>query len=194
LIGGRLLACAVVALALVAGAGSPSQAVFLALTEAQKADAIRVGELSVTTENFDTEWRVSDPRGNGAVVMTPFHRLALAARHAAFDGKPLKPEEPDHILKQDADRLLIWVTLRGPSVNFARFLLPTLHVANHAIKAAFVQNERTPARDEDGGYLARCVYGFPTKELPATAQTVLSVADPGGREVARFSIDLARMR
>lgn len=194
MIGTRLIAGTLAAAALLTVSATAARAASLALTEAEKAAAIRAGESSVTTENFDTEWRLTDARGNSAVVMTPFHRLARAARHAAFDTKPLRPGEPDRILKQDASRLVIWVTLRGASPNFARYLVPTLRAADHAIKAAFVQNERTPVRQEDGGYLARCIYGFPIKDLPGTAKVVLAVADAERREVARFSIDLARMR
>jgi hypothetical protein len=56
-----------------------------------------------------------------------------------------------------------------------------------------VQNERTALR-EDGAFVARCVYGFPTREITGTSQGTLVVRDAGGGEVSRFSIDLARMR
>jgi len=40
-----------------------------------------------------------------------------------------------------------------------------------------VQNERTAIRQENGRYLARCVYWFPTKDLTGTARPVLVVRD-----------------
>ena len=49
-------------------------------------------------------------------------------------------------------------------------------------------------RQEDGAYLARCVYGFPVRDLDARARLALLVADLEGREVGRFTIDLALMR
>ena len=61
------------------------------------------------------------------------------------------------------------------------------------IAPTFVQNERT-ALPEDGAFIARCVYGFPTKELTGTSRGTLVVRDAEGREVGRFAIDLARMR
>ena len=61
------------------------------------------------------------------------------------------------------------------------------------ILPSFVQNERTALREE-GGFVARCVYGFPTKEITGTSRGTLVVRDAGGREVSRFGIDLARMR
>ena len=47
---------------------------------------------------------------------------------------------------------------------------------------------------EDGAYLARCVYGFPVRDLNGRAPVALIVADVEGREVSRFTIDLASMR
>ena len=72
----------------------------LTLTESQQQEAIQTGERSVTADVFDAEWRVPGAAGETAMVMTPFHRLAIAGRHAAFNGKPLKPGEPAKILKE----------------------------------------------------------------------------------------------
>ena len=67
-------------------------------------------------------------------------------------------------------------------------------MGDHAIEPSFVQNERTAAPTDGGRYLARCVYGFPVKEIPPTARVILLVRDPDGRDVGRFTIDLASMR
>lgn len=184
---------AVVAVALVAAA-TRAEAASLMLTDTERADAIRIGARSVVDEAFGAEWRASDGRGNTVVVMTPFHRLALAARHAAFDGRELKPTEPQRILRQDANRLVVWVTLRGTSEEFARRYVPTLRLGDRSLRPSFIQNEHTAARQEDGAYVARCVYAFPTREMSGTARGVLSVSDSDGREVTHFPIDLAAMR
>jgi hypothetical protein len=166
----------------------------LALTESQQQEAIQTGERSVTAEAFDAEWRIGSASGETAMVMTPFHRLAIAARHAAFNGKPLKPGEPAKILKENRDRLVFWITLRGTSEDFARHYVPRLMVGDREIKASFVQNERTAIRQQDGAYLARCVYGFPTKDVKGRERVGLVVGDGDGRDVSRFTIDLASMR
>ena len=166
----------------------------LALTESQQQEAIQTGERSVTADAFDAEWRVAGAAGETAVVMTPFHRLAVAARHAAFNGKPLKPGEPAKILKENRDRLVFWLTLRGTSEDFARYYVPRLMVGDREVKATFVQNERTAIRHQDGAYLARCVYGFPTKDVKGRERVGLVVGDSDGRDVSRFTIDLASMR
>lgn len=166
----------------------------LALTESQQQEAIEAGERSVTVDAFDAEWRVTGAAGETATVMTPFHRLAVAARHAAFNKKPLKPGEPAKILKENRDRLVFWLTLRGTSQDFARYYVPRLMVGDREIKASFVQNERTAMRLEDGGYLARCVYGFPTKDVKGRERVALVVGNGDGRDVSRFTIDLDRMR
>jgi hypothetical protein len=173
---------------------SDALAASFTLTDADKRAAIRTGERSVTTEAFDREWRVTNGGGETATVVTPFHRLTVAARHATFKNDPLKPAEVDRVLKEDAGRLVVWVNLRGRAEDFARFYVPRLEAGDRQIKATFVQNERTAARQEDGAYMARCVYGFPIQDLTGKARVALVVADPDGHDVSRFTIDLASMR
>jgi hypothetical protein len=184
---------AVCLLALALGPAAASAA-SLTLTEGQRQEALRAGERSVSAERFDAEWSVPGAAGESAVVMTPFHRLVIAARHAAFSGKPLKPGGPDKVLKEHRDRLVFWVSLRGPSEGFAWYYVPRLLVGDREIKATFVQNERTAIRQENGAYLARCVYGFPTRDVKGHERVALVVSDGNGRDVSRFSIDLAAMR
>jgi hypothetical protein len=163
------------------------------LTDADKRSAMQVGERSTTSEDFGREWRVSNDAGD-VTVLTPFHRLALAARHAAFKNEPLKPAEVERVVKKDANRLVVWVSLRGRNEDFARHYAPRLMQGTREIRPAFVQNERTALRQEDGVFLARCVYGFPIRDLDAKAPLALIVADVEGRDVGRFTIDLASMR
>ncbi|HEU5319561.1 MAG TPA: hypothetical protein VFX28_02075 [Methylomirabilota bacterium] len=172
----------------------PVHAAFLVLTDAQKTEAVRAGERSVAREDFGAEWRVEDGEGARALVITPFHRLAIAARHAAFRGAPLKPGEPERVLREQRERLVVWVYVRGGREDFARFYEPRLLVGDRVVKPSFVQNERTAVRQPDGSFLARCVYGFPTRDLTGTARVGLVVEDADGRDVTRFTIDLSTMR
>jgi hypothetical protein len=184
----------VVVAAFAALAPIQAQAAAFTLSEAQKKEALRVGAASITADAFDGEWRVSNGAGESVTVLTPFHRLAIAARNAAFKDEPLKPSEPDRLLRQDSNRLVLWVQLRGRTEGFARFYAPRLVAGPREIKPTFVQNERTAARQQDGAYVARCVYGFPARELTEAGRMALVVADGDGREVSRFTIDLSRMR
>ncbi len=182
-------------IALVWSAGCvPAAAASLVLSDAQKRDAVRIGERSVTEEGFDAEWRVRNDAGDTVTVITPFHRLVLAAREATFKSEPLKPDQPDKLLREQRDRLLLWTELKGRGESFARFYGPTLQVADRTIKPAFVQNERTALRDESGGYLARCVYGFPTKDITGKSRVTLIVRDADGRTASTVTIDLSAMR
>jgi hypothetical protein len=174
--------------------GSEALGASFTLTDADKRAAIRTGERSITGETFDREWRVTNGGGETATVLTPFHRLTVAARHAAFKNATLKPNEVERVLKENAGRLVVWVSLRGRSDDFARFYVPRLVVAEREIRASFVQNERTASRQDDGAYMARSVYGFPIQELTGRAPVALIVADSDGRDVSRFTIDLASMR
>jgi hypothetical protein len=186
----RALASAAAVVVLMAGQAAAAS---FTLGDADRQAAIRTGERSTTTEGFDREWRVS-ASGESATVLTPFHRLVVAARHAAFKSAPLKPTEVERTLKQDADRLVFWVQLRGKSEDFARHYTPRLTAGTREIKPSFVQNERTAMRHEDGGFVARCVYGFPIRDLAGRERVTLTVADGDGRPVSRFTLDLAAMR
>lgn len=191
-------ACALVAAALVAsalpGVGGEGVAASLVLGEAAKREALAYGRRAADRENFDAEWRVTNAAGDAVSVLTPFHRLAIAARHATFRDAPLRPNEPDRLLREQKDRLVFQVELRGRAEDFTRGLTPELLVRDRTLKAAFVQNDRTPLRLADGGYLARCVYAFPVKEVNETSRLALVVRDADAREVSRFTIDLAAMR
>ena len=178
---------------LLSAAGAAAAASFT-LGDSDKRAALQAGERSTLVEGFDREWRVDGDGGANLSVLTPFHRLLLAARHAAFKNEPLKPTDIDRVLKQDAQRLVLLVSLRGRSEEFARYYVPRLVEGDREIKASFVQNERTALRQADGAYLARCVYGFPTRDLDPRGRLALTVADVEGRDVSRFTIDLASMR
>jgi hypothetical protein len=187
--GARILA-ALAVLAQVATAGAAS----LALGEGQVQEAVEFGERSITREALGDEWRVRNAAGDLAIVMTPFHRLALAARHAAFRKDPLTPRDRARVLKEQQDRLVFWVELKGPRADFARFYTPRLIAGARNVEPSFTQNERTAARREDGRFLARCLYSFPTRVLSGTSKVVLVVRNGDGRDVTSFSIDLAAMR
>jgi hypothetical protein len=185
-----LVATGAVALVLLAG---EVWAVSFTLSEAERQAAIRAGERSTTGEGFDREWRVSAD-GETATVLTPFHRLLIAARHAAFKNTSLKPAEVERTLKQDAGRLVVAVQLRGTREDFARHYAPRLLAGEREIKPAFVQNERTAMRQDDGRFVARCLYGFPVRDLTGRERVALRVADAEGRAVSRFTLDLSTMR
>jgi hypothetical protein len=174
------------------------EAAALVLDEKEIGQALEVGQRSTTTDTaFDAEWRITNAAGEVTLVVTPFYRLALAARLAAFQGQALRPSERTRVLREQRDRLPMWVRLRGDREDFARHYAPRFIVSGAGgsteISPSFVQNERTALR-EDGAFVARCVYGFPTREITGTSQGTLVVRDAGGGEVSRFSIDLARMR
>ena len=187
---GRRILATLAVLAQVGTAGAAS----LTLGQGQLQEAVEFGERSITRETLGDEWRVRNAAGDVAIVITPFHRLALAARQAAFRREPLKPKDRERVLKEDQDRLVFWVELKGPREDFARFYAPRLIAGARNVEPSFTQNERTPARREDGKFLARCVYSFPTKVLSGTSKVVLVVRDGDGRDVTSFSIDLASMR
>ncbi len=173
----------------------PLDAALFTLSEQDRAEAIRLGKRSVIGEEFGAEWRVGgDGPGQSVTVMTPFHRVALAARNSAFKNSELKPTDVEKLLKEHEGKLVLWARLRGSAADFARFYSPVLVVQHDEIKPTFTQNERTALREEDGRYSARCVYVFPAEELSPTATVTLIVRDPDEKTVAKFTVHLSAMR
>jgi hypothetical protein len=175
-------------------AATPGGAMSLVLTDRDREQAIRAGKKSIVAEEFGGEWRVKDAAGQTLTVMTPFHRLALAARNSAFQSKELKPKDVESVLKGSEGKLAFWVTLRGDKADFARFYTPEMLAGSQTVRASFVQNERTALRESDGRYAAQCVYAFPAEGVDPKGRVVLVVRDADEKEVAKFTVDLAAMR
>jgi len=173
---------------------TPGEAVSFALADQEREQAIRVGKRSITADEFGVEWRLRDASGQTLVVMTPFHRLALAARVSAFQSRELRQRDIESVLKDYEGKLGFRVTLRGGKTDFARFYTPTLVAGTQEVKASFVQNERTALREDDGRYAAQCIYVFPAQGLAPNGRVVLVVKDADEREMAKFTVDLAAMR
>lgn len=173
---------------------SLASAASFVLSGTQVEQAIEVGERSVTQDGLGPEWEVRQGTGPLVTVMTPFHRFALAARHAAFRNEPLTPRDRRRLVKDQKDRLVFWVELKGPREDFARFFIPRLIVGARQLEASFTQNERTAARTDDNTYVARCAYGFPTKLINEKGKVVLLIRDGDGRDLASIPVDLSTMR
>ncbi len=173
----------------------PLDAASFTLTPAEREEAIRVGKRSIISEEFGGEWKVDgDGSGGALVVMTPFHRLALAARNSAFKSQELRPKDIETLLKEQEGALTLWVSFRGGKADFARFYTPVLVGGQQEIKASFAQNERTARREDDGSYTARCLYVFPIEKVDPKATVALIVRDSDDQQVAKFTLDLSAMR
>jgi len=174
---------------------APLSGASFSLTPGETREAIRVGQQSVFAEGFGKEWEVVNPNGESLTVVTPFHRLALAARNAAFKKGALKPREVEALLKEHQGKLFFWVRLHGSRADFARHYQPVLLLPEREeVNPSFVQNELTALRLEEGRYLARCLYTFPTQGLRPNGRGTLLVRDVDSRDVARFTLDLGAMR
>jgi hypothetical protein len=154
-----------------------------------------VGQRSVTQETFGGEWQVVHGSGESVEVITPFHRIALAARHAAFKNEPLKPGDQEQMLQDLKDRLVFAVQLLGARPDFARHYKPRLLLgAGAEVEPVLAQHDHTALRRDDGRYLAHGTYWFPTKDVTGTSRVTLVIRDAESRPVTRFVVDLARMR
>jgi hypothetical protein len=184
----------VLAAALSLSCGSPLAAATFLLMPRDRDEAMRAGRRSLTVEEWGGEWRVNGEAGQLLTVMTPFHRLALAARNSAFQDKELKPRDVESLLKDQDGKIVFWATLRGGRADFARFYSPALLARQQEIKASFTQNERTALRGDDGQYTARCLYVFPAESVDPRGTVTLLVRDGEEKVVAKFTVDLSTMR
>jgi len=105
---------------------APGEAVSFALADRDREQAIRAGKKSIVLEEFGAEWRLRDASGQTLVVMTPFHRLALAARNSAFRGEEIKPRDIESVLKE-------YVRMDRECTDKAKDLL---HQAGDAVQSA----------------------------------------------------------
>jgi hypothetical protein len=174
----------------------PLAAASFTLAPRDRDEAIRLGKRSIVSDEFGGEWRVTgNGSGQSLLVMTPFHRLALAARNSAFKSQELKPKEIDTAVGEQPGLLVLWATLKGKTSDFARFYSPVLLNDHQAsIKVNFSQNERTARREDDGSYSARCLYVFPGAALRSDETVTLVVKDADDKQVAKFTVDLSSMR
>ena len=188
--------CALIAAATLAlGAPPQPRAASFALTPAERQQAISAGKRSVVSDEFGAEWKVKgEAPGQVLMVMTPFHRLALAARNSAFKRQDLSQKDIDELLRDQENRLTLWAALEGSKADFARFYTPVLLSGRQEIKPTFRQNERTGRREENGIYTARCLYVFPAEQLKPNETLVLIVKDSDDKQVAKFTVDLSAMR
>jgi len=186
--------CGAIAAALSLTCTAPVDAALLTLSPRDRDEAVRVGRRSVVDDHWGAEWRVAGGPGESVTVMTPFHRLALAARNAAFQDKELKPRDIESVLKEQEGKVTFWITLRGGRTDFARYYAAALLARQQEIKASFSQNERTALRGDDGQFTARCVYVFPAEGVDPKATVTLLVRDVEEKVVAKFTVDLAAMR
>lgn len=189
-----LIAVGLVAMLSWPATGRSAAAASFALSDRDRQEAILTGKRSVVMDDFGGEWRQKNPAGEMVEVMTPFHRLALAARNAAFKNEALRPKDIDTVLKESANKLTVWVTLRGTRPDFARFYVPAILAGSGEIKPSFVQNERTAIRGEAGDYAARCLYVFPAEGLAPRGRYTLVVRNADEKDVSTFTVDLSAMR
>ena len=186
--------CSALAAALSLTCNAPLDAALFTLTPQDREEAVRAGRRSVIDEQWGAEWRVDGGAGQAVTVMTPFHRLALAARNSAFQDREMKPRDVETVLKDQEGKLVFWATLRGGRADFARYYAPALVARQQEVKASFAQNERTALRGDDGQFTARCLYVFPTGSLDARSTVTLLVRDVEEKVVAKFTVDLSAMR
>ena len=171
----------------------PLDAASFSLTPTEREEAVRVGRRSTVAADFGTEWRVAgEAPGQSLVVMTPFHRLALAARNSAFKSEELRPRDVESLAKDQEGRLVLWATVRGAKPDFARFYVPLL-LPRRARDQAELRPERAHGAPGGGRHATRrgaCTC-FPPRSLDGKGRGHAGGAEFGeraGRAVQRRSL------
>ena len=157
--------------------------------------ALDAGEQGIAQEDFGEEWHVTYPDGVEIVVLTPFARLAHAARRAALKSEPMTDKQRQEQIDRGKTSLQLTVTMFGPSADFPKWYRAALRVGDREVKSTFDQNEATPLRLPDGRFTARNVYTFPLEGLPPRGTVTLIVNHLiRKKEVLRVPLDLGKMR
>jgi hypothetical protein len=180
----------------IAGPGAcPVEAIIPELSGEDVKKAVDEGTRAIAQEDFGEEWRVRLPRGEEVQLMTPYSRVVLAARHAAFKEEPLTPKQLQDQIDRGKGKLQVLITMFGREIDFARWYQAVLRVGDLEVKATFTQNERTAIRTQDGRFAARNVYVFPLEGLPARGGVTLVISHSiEKKEVLRAALDLSKMR
>ena len=186
--------CSVLAAGLSLICIAPIDAALFTLMPGDRDESVRVGRRSVTTEDWGGEWRVDGGAGQFLTVMTPFHRLALAARNSAFQDKELKPREVDSVLKDQQNKVVFFATLRGAGWTSRASTPPCCWpgAVDQGLLHTRTSGPRSAARTGSTPRAASTLFPAEGVEFPRPADA--PGAGPRRKVVAKFTIDLLDQR
>lgn len=178
---------------------SDSYAMMQKLSAEQREEAIKHGKRSVRMEvpEFIKEWSVDNGTNGFAFITTEFLALAYAARQAALQSGELNNFDIEDTLAKSSGKLVFRVSLFGNTDTFSKDFSAVLRVGDKTLPSTFWNNP--PGETYGDGkskpaFVADSDFYFPSEGIDPNAVVLLMVQDKDGKEVAKFSFNLSKMR
>jgi hypothetical protein len=177
-------------------ARSDSYAMMQKLSPEQRNEAIKNGKRSLRMDvpEFIKEWSVDNGKNGFAFITTEFLALAYAARQAALQSSELNNFDIEDTLAKSSGKLVFSVSLLGTTNSFTKDYTAVLRVGDKTFPSTYWNNPPAEASDDGKTFEAASDYYFPSEGIDPNAVVLLVVQDKEGKEVAKFSFNLGKMR
>jgi hypothetical protein len=176
-----------------------SYAMMQKLSPEQKDEAIKYGKRSVKMDvpEFIKEWSINNGNNGFAFIITEYLALAFAARQAALQSSDLNPFDIEDTLAKSSGKLVFRVSLFGNTDSFSKDYTAVLRVGDKAFPSTYWNNP--PGETYGDGktkpaFVADSDFYFPSEGLDPNSVVLFVIQDKDGKDVSKFSFDLAKMR
>ena len=178
----------------------PAPAMLQKLNDEQTKEAILFGKRSVKQDvmDFIKEWSADLGNDKGtAFLITEFLALANASRDAALRSMELNKFDIEDTLAKSSGKIVFRVSVFGSNAAFAKDYTAIIRSGAKTIPTTFWKNgdgEQYGDGKSHPAFVSDNDYYFPSEGVDFNAPLALVVQDREGKEVARFSFDLAKLR
>jgi hypothetical protein len=176
-----------------------SYAMMQKLSPEQKDEAIKYGKRSVKMDvpEFIKEWSINNGNNGFAFIITEYLALAFAARQAALQSSDLNPFDIEDTLAKSSGKLVFRVSLFGNTDSFSKDYTAVLRVGDKAFPSTYWNNPPGEAYGDGKtkpAFVADSDFYFPSEGLDPNSVVLFVVQDKDGKDVSKFSFNLAKMR
>lgn len=171
-----------------------SYAMMQKLSPDQRDDAIKYGKRSVKMDvpEFIQEWSVDNGKNGFAFIITEYLALAFAARQAA--PADLNNFDIEDTLAKSSGKLVFQVSLLGNSDSFSKDYTAVLRVGDKTFPSTFWNNPPGETHGDGKTFEAVSDFYFPSEGIDSNSVVALIIQDKDGKEVGKFSFNLAKIR
>lgn len=178
---------------------SDSYAMMQKLSPEQRDDAIKYGKRSVKMDvpEFIKEWSIDNGNNGFAFIITEYLALAFAARQAALQSSDLNPFDIEDTLAKSSGKLVFRVSLFGNTDSFSKDYTAVLRVGDKTFPSTYWNNPPGEAYGDGKtkpAFVADSDFYFPSEGLDPNSVVLFAVQDKDGKDVSKFSFNLAKMR
>ncbi|MBI3811503.1 MAG: hypothetical protein HY283_04775 [Nitrospirae bacterium] len=177
-------------------AKSDSYAMMQKLSPEQRDEAIKFGKRNVKTDvrELIKEWSVDNGKNGFAFIVTEYLALAFAARQAALQSSELNNFDIEDTLAKSSGKLVFQVSVLGNTDSFSKDYTAVLRIGDKTFPSTYWNNPPGEASDDGKTFEATSDYYFPAEGIDPSSVALLVVQDKDGKEIAKFSFNLSKMR